>query len=578
VSLRPFANLLAVHEPDPGLARGLCSELENSGVFASVGRWHGFIVAWAPLDGPRESTRDPVLDAECTVFAEGEDLFEDREQRSRLAECAQRTPERLASFEGDFGFISVAPNAGLAAVRACGGSVPFYYFRNGARAAVGTRLGFFPRFVERGLRLDPLVAATWAAGVDFFPDGRSLLDRVKVLERGHVLRLDGSGTPRVLRYWQPRPEHLPKPNDARIREHADALRAMLVASLEANLDPDGANLLTLSGGVDSSSLAALSGKLEIPISTLSFMPDDQSLFEREKAHVDRASRIARIDERRLVRLGASGWFDLQRRAPHSVCMVLHPALCLLPELAQERPIRVLFGGEFGDVVCGSTPTLKDWAAHTSALELLFRLRSLPNGRSDVSDWLRYRVRLWLGRPYTRFPTTLGPLIHPAVRAEYAAWARARSAEVARDRLPRPALPLYAEQVGFVAQNWEVCSELGIRRFFPFFTRQALELAYRCHPVELVGPGSKKILKRALSGQVPDEILGRKDKGFWGPGLKRALLPWSEPIDAELSSIIREDWVPRAPAQVKFLDALALQALVNILAALRTERQRVSTGR
>jgi hypothetical protein len=574
--LRPFANLLAVREPDPRLLRELRTEIEDSGTFTRVRELHGFVVACAPLDATWEPA-DGDAEAEELFFAEGRDRFGSRAELRRLAECVGRAPENLAVFAGDFGFISVTATTGLRAVRACGGSVPFYFARRGSRSAVGTRLGYFPRFVDRDLQLDPLVAATWATAVDFFPDGRSLLRGVNVLERGHALCLE-AGNARTERYWQPRPATLPKPSAARIREHAEALRGMLIASLRANLDPGGANLLTLSGGVDSSSLAALTGKLGIPTSTLTFLPEPDPLFEREKTHVDRALESAKITKSRLVRLGAPRWLELRRQAPACVGMVLHPALCLLPTIAREDQIRVLFGGEFGDVVCGSTPTLKDWAAHTSPLELLFRLRSLPNGRSDVSDWVRYKLRERLGRPYTRFPPQLRALIHRDVRAEYAAWARAKSAAVARDRRPRPALPLYAEHVGFVAQNWEVCSELRIRRFFPFFTREALELAYACHPIELVGPGSKKILRSALRGLVSEPILGRKDKGFWGPALKAARLPWTEGLAPQLSSIIREDWLSAPPTELPLLDALAMQALVNILAALRTESRKTSTRR
>jgi len=571
--LRPFGNLLAVHEPDPRPRADLVRNLEASGEFAAVKCIGAWVVATAPLDGT--PLHDPDAETLALFFAEGRDLFSNRAALENLAERATRTPERLVAVDGDFTFFALGARSELCAVRACGGCVPVYYGRRGARSAVATRLGFFPRFVDPDPTLDPLVAATWATAVDFFPDGRSLLAGVSVLERGHALCLDPRGALRLERYWQPRPQTLPRPGPASAREHAEALRELLVASLKANLDPGGANLLTLSGGVDSSSLAALSGKLGIPIATLSFLPEDTALFERENAHVERARQSAKLTASRTIRLGAKSWFELQCRAPASSMMVLHPALCALTELQRELGVRVLFGGEFADAICGSTPTLKDWAAETSLFELVLGLRALPNGPSDVPDWLRYKLRQWQGRPYTRFPRELGTMIHPAVRAEYADWVLARRRRVAQDPLPRPALPLYAEQVGFVAQNWEVCSPLGIRRFFPFFSRAALELGYACHPSELVGPGSKKILRTALGGLVAPEILARQDKGFWGPAMKDALLPWSEPLDPALSAVIREDWWPLPPSRVRFLDALALAGLMNILAGLRTERPKLS---
>jgi hypothetical protein len=64
-------------------------------------------------------------------------------------------------------------------------------------------------------------------------------------------------------------------------------------------------------------------------------------------------------------------------------------------------------------------------------------------------------------------------------------------------------------------NWEVASALGIRRFYPFFNREAIELAFAVDSHELIGPGTKKLLKNALRADVPHLNLDRADKGSWG---------------------------------------------------------------
>ena len=53
--------------------------------------------------------------------------------------------------------------------------------------------------------------------------------------------------------------------------------------------------------------------------------------------------------------------------------------------------------------------------------------------------------------------------------------------------------------------------------FPFVTRELLELAFELHPSELVGPGTKRLLRYALAGDVPAKNLQRPDKGHPGSG-------------------------------------------------------------
>ena len=76
----------------------------------------------------------------------------------------------------------------------------------------------------------------------------------------------------------------------------------------------------------------------------------------------------------------------------------------------------------------------------------------------------------------------------------------------------PYLAMFLERQGFLGMHWEVTSSLGVRRSFPFVTRELLELGFECHPSELVGPGTKRLLRAALAGDVPAINLERPDKG------------------------------------------------------------------
>ena len=100
-------------------------------------------------------------------------------------------------------------------------------------------------------------------------------------------------------------------------------------------------------------------------------------------------------------------------------------------------------------------------------------------------------------------------------------------------------------------NWEVCSALGIRRSLPFFNREALELAFECHPTELYGPGTKKLLRAALRDDVPAKNLLRPDKGRRDDALVKSMLSLqeqmpNETLPQELEGVLGPGWFSHPP--------------------------------
>jgi hypothetical protein len=96
-------------------------------------------------------------------------------------------------------------------------------------------------------------------------------------------------------------------------------------------------------------------------------------------------------------------------------------------------------------------------------------------------------------------------------------------------------------------NWEVCSFLGVRRAFPFFTAEVLEAVSACHPVELLGPGAKRLERQAFAGLVPERYLERPDKSGWsGENDERPVVPPQVP--ASLSGVFRDEPGEMAPSE------------------------------
>jgi asparagine synthetase B (glutamine-hydrolysing) len=582
MSLPPLANLFAVHRDDPSVLAAIAADLETSGEFAHVWRpAPGWVAATAPLPGGEPDSA--AVRASGFAFAEGRDLVEGpwpAARSERLADAAERAdvaPERLASIPGDFGFVRFRRDGGATVVRSCGGLAPFYLWQSGRDLAVSTRLGDLVRYLPEEPRLDPLVNAAWTMGYAVFLNRRTFLTDVTILDRGRAALLQPGRTATFQQYWHPRVKRLERPSAARTAEHASQLRTLLIEKLRRDLDPVDGNLLTLSGGVDSSSLAALAvGVVGRRVWTWSLLPGPKDLFDREMSYIAPLLRRFNIERTWWFRLWYStAIVELLHDAPRVVFHVIHPALCALPAIVREAPVRVLFGGEFADEICGSGGTTPDWAAHTSLLRLFSSVWKLPSGPKDILRWGKHRALELARRPVLPLPGSLAAFIRPQIREEYADWHDQRRRDAARDRQERRFLALCTETAGFVTMNWEAASAVGVRRSFPFLNREILELAFECHPSELVGPGPKKLLRAALRDDVPAANLYRGDKGGWGHRLHAGSVEFNTSLPEVLRTVVRDEWMEAVPSTAGPSDVRGLFQLatfVKSLAAQRSARQ------
>lgn len=564
--LPPLANLVAFRSADPARLARVRRRLEATWPdVATVGGW---LLATRPL--PRSRAVPAEARSRGLAFAEGADqATQGPGGLERIAAIVrERRYEHLAAVPGDVGFLCFGDDS-LTAVRSAAGRVPVYWWADDGDIAVGTLLTEVARLRATELRPDPLVAALWASGQPVFLEHRTPVAGVSAVHPGEVLRFGIDGASSTHRWFDPWPEDLPRARRgdfaAKAQRFGDAIRATVADELA----PDGGNLLSLSGGVDSSTLAFLAHRAGRPLAAVSLVPAaGNPVLARERGFIDPLVERLGISPHWARELTEASRIAMLDGLPDVAMPVLHPVLCLLGELAQATDVSVLVGGEFCDELCGGVFALSDWVRTASLVD--FGRRVAARRRGGLRPWVRHHtVGLPPAGPY-------GPLPHIALddlRDAFDTWRAERHAQVAAStKVHARTIELLTSLDGAVAQNWEVCSAYGVRRVFPFLSREVIETVATCRPSELITPTFKALSRAAFRGQVPDRWLDRADSGSFG---REAPAPFALPPDLPVALdcvLRRENPVTTAESGVP-LAGLTTRGLVRFADSLATHDER-----
>src|SRR5215211_806931 len=381
--LRPMANLFAVTDADPSTLDHLEERLAVSGEFDCVWRpSDGWVAAQASF--PEAEPDGDAVHSRGFAFVEGRDRLQrgpGLKWLDRVADLADRTPGGLAQLPGDFGFVRFRRDGTALAVRSCGGLVPLYlHRRDGGALALGTLLDYFPRFIPTRFHPDPLINASFELGMTFI-EGRTFLEGVSILPRASHTALRWGGASRSSVYWDPRPNVGDEPEPS--PEHPRELRRILIETLSRDLDPRGGNLLLLSGGVDSSALAALAaGAIGRSLSSWSLIPPMEPEGSRERSYIDSLVSQFGIEPARQLEFTEHAHRRWIATAPGLPFQILNPALCDLRRIRAEQEVSVLVCGLFADEVCGHQQRMPDWLDYTSLRSLI--TAPVPFGRQDYT--------------------------------------------------------------------------------------------------------------------------------------------------------------------------------------------------
>ncbi len=280
----------------------------------------------------------------------------------------------------------------------------------------------------------------------------------------------------------------------------------------------------LSGGLDSSSIVCVASRLrppDDPMDTFTASFEDAALDERRYADAVNARVGARAHVTTPTAAGAlQDWPALVRAQDEPfTSLSIYAQYCVM-RLSRQNGVKVLLDGQGGD------ETLAGYRKYA-----MFHLRSLWSRRRAVAlagfGWGLLRrgdrglMRLSEGVRYLpgvlrRRAEGLSAAIAPGYRGAWTAAELAREpGHLVEDRqvddLTRYSLPslLRYEDRNSMA--------FGIEARVPFLDYRLVEFLLRVSSDrKLVGGQTKAILRRALRGTVPDEILDRRDKLGFGP--------------------------------------------------------------
>jgi asparagine synthase (glutamine-hydrolysing) len=457
-------------------------------------------------------------------------------------------------FRGMFAFaIWDAPRRRLLLARDRMGIKPLYWTLAGARLLFGSEI---KAILESGLvRAEPNERAIpELLSTRYLSGDETLFRHIHRLMPGHMLVFE-QGSAAIRRWWDiPVGQHdaaFPRSDQAAVAEFRskleDAVRTRLMADVPLGM--------FLSGGLDSSAIAALmAGMIDRPLQTFSVAFTQRAFSELDYAR--QVARAIKADAHEIVIDDRDFFGALPKLLWHEDEPIAHPSsvpLYFVSQLARSH-VKVVLTGEGSDELLGGygkySRALINWRAGT-----MWRLAPDPV-RAFVADTLvprlprrlgRYARRSFLAMPRTpesmffdnfasvglqRQRSLLAPRLGLLANEE-SAYAASRAYFDAPnghssvlDRLLYTDLKTYLVELLMKQDQMSMAASIESR--VPFLDHHLVEFAAALPPrMKLRGFTTKWILRQAVQGIVPHEILTRKKMGFPVPFAVWMRGPWGD---------------------------------------------------
>jgi asparagine synthase (glutamine-hydrolysing) len=425
--------------------------------------------------------------------------------------------------EGMYAFAVLdAPRGRLLVGRDRFGEKPMFYATHAGAFTFASELDALRAGTNMPLELDP------AAVDEFFVLGyvtspRSIARHVRQLPAGHLLTWTADAPePEIRRYWSPPPASAVAKRASEPELVAETLR-LLTASVRSRMLADVPYGVLLSGGVDSTLIAAIASQVaDGRVKTFTVGYDTGAVSEAGAA---RATAAALGTEHRELILSEA---ELAHRAPRVLAAldqpIADPALVALHAITEfaRGEVTVAIGGEGADELFGGYPRYR-WLARAHALDgrvpvpvrraaaralapvVPARARRLVDVLEPQTSAERHLDWVTSGRRHAR-AEVYGAVLRDAV--DHGAVARAVGEAVGNGSgasLPAALMALdqrswLQDDVLAKADRAGMLVSLELRT--PYLYRELAEFAARVPPRIHLAGGGKHLLRRALDRVAP----------------------------------------------------------------------------
>ena len=435
------------------------------------------------------------------------------------------------------------------------GQKPLYYAFVGNKELIfGSELKALAAHPQLERELDPVAMASYLA-YECFPEDEAIYRQArKVLPGSAVVYDRESGKTEHRTFWSmqfdPRPDSVPDLNRWTERQIAAEVRSRIIDATRDRLVSDVPLGVFLSGGIDSSTIAAAMAQLRPAkdIKTFSIAFDDPSFDE--SSHARLVSKHLGTDHRE-ERLSARVMLDILPEVADYMCEPIGDASIIPTYLLSKftrKTVTVALGGDGGDELFLGYPTFQadrvarqlDRVLGTSQQGLLGRAMTgaaglLPVSHSNFSldfkikrfaQGLGYspdlRHQAWMG---SFMPSEMQDLLTDEFRAKALARDPYALTTALNERLsfrePADALSYQYARLylaGCVLVKVDRASMAhGLEVRAPLLDTRLVELACAIPgKLKVNGFTTKYILKKAVRPWLPNEIIDRPKKGFGIP--------------------------------------------------------------
>src|SRR5688572_8483975 len=451
----------------------------------------------------------------------------------------QYGPDCVRRFRGMFAFAiwNSATNT-LFAVRDRLGIKPFYYYWDGQLFAFASEIKALLRHPSISARFDASLLPEYLA-LGYTSDERTLFAGIRKLMPGHTLTLTPE-TLRITQYWSiPAPSFEERDDESWITE----CRARLEETVRMRLMSDVPLGMFLSGGVDSSAIAALTARM-VTERVKTFSVGYREAPFSELSYAAQVAKTLGTDHHEVV-IGRDDFFGaLPRLIWHEDEPIVWPSSVSLYFVSMKaaEQVKVVLTGEGADELFGG---YERYSHHLLNARIVGAYTRLPRGvrhairtKLDRSTLLNASVRrklqhtvlgrdpelqsLYIDNFYSAFSADeQATLLQSPIdkRSPYASvleqWQRAGDDRTLLGKL------LYTDQktylVELLMKQDQMSMAASIESRVPFLDHPYVEFSTSVpDDMKIRGGVAKYILKRAVEDLLPKDIVYRKKMGFPTP--------------------------------------------------------------